>query len=216
MKTDFLNNKLNKDELVLFSRLCFWLAENLMDRKITDEDILLPILKNGMDAGHKCIEKYPQEAGCYYFTAVNKSRYESIRGISTKSISLLPDLEKLMGKVDELAPGYDCGGTDRFWGRVIYEVPWLVRKVAGYSLDQSIDYYKKNISKFPNIFMARVYLAEVYIKTKKYGEAAEQLKYVLTRPVDGCGKDHIPENLRWKRKAKLLKLQYWDVLKPYN
>ena len=211
---NFRENKLNKDELVLFSRLCFWYVENLMDRNEKNESLLMDISKNGMDVGSKCMEEYPKEAGCYYFKAVNKSRYESIRGISTSSISLLPKLEKLMDKVDELSPGYDCDGTDRFWGRVIYEVPWLVRKVAGYSLEESNNYYKKSIKQFPNLFMTRVYLAELLIKEKKYKEALAQINYVLSHPTDGCGEDHIPENIRWQRNARLLKLKYWDLLAP--
>jgi len=215
MYKDFKNGNLNKEELILFSRLCFWYVENLMDKKEKNKKLLMEISKSGMESGEKCIESSPNEAGCYYFKAINESRYESVKGISTSSISLLPRLEKLMDKVDELVPGYDCGGTDRFWGRVIYEIPWIVRKIAGYSLEDANEYYEKSIKEFPGLFMTRVYMAELLIKEKKYNEANKQISFVLSNSVNGCGEDnHIQENNRWKRNAKLLQLKYWDLLKP--
>ena len=139
------------------------------------------------------------------------SRAQSIKGVNVDTISMLNKMEKLMSKVDNLDPDYFYGGTYRYWGRVIYEVPWLVRKLAGHTLQEAVDYYKKAIKVEPNFFMSHIYLAEVYLKMKKYKLARKEIEYVIKTPVTVIP-EVIPENKRWKKKALELKQKYYSVL----
>ncbi len=211
LKKEYESGVTSEDLLILLPRLSFWYVENLMDRGVVNKAFLLSIAKVGEKAGKECMKLYPSSPGCYFWYVVVTSRAIAIKGISVKTISLLSKMQKLMGKVDKLAPGYFYGGTDRYWGRVIYETPWLVRKMAGHSLEEAEKYYKKALKIEPNFFMTRVYLAELYIKMKKYKKAREQLDKVIRTTVKILP-DVIPENKRWKKKALELKEKYYSIL----
>ncbi len=201
----------NQSLLILLPRLSFWYIENLMDKGITSKRILLKIADPGISAGETCIKLYPKNPGCYFWYVVLLSRTQSIKGVNVNTISMLKKMEKLMNVVDKLDPDYFYGGTYRYWGRVIYEVPWLVRKLAGHNLEEAINFYKKAIKVEPNFFMSHVYLAEVYLKLKEYKKARSEIDYVLKTSVNILP-DVIPENKRWKRKALQLKRKYYSVL----
>ncbi|GEM_PF-6832607 len=197
--------------LILLPRLSFWYVENLMDRGVKDKEQLLKIADVGIKAGEKCMKLYSDEPGCYFWYVVTLSRAQSIKGVSISTISLLSKMQRLMEKVDKMDPDYFYGGTYRYRGRVIYEVPWIVRKVAGHSLQEAVDYYRKAEKVAPYFFMTHVYLAEVYIKMKKYKLARKELEFVIRTPVNKIP-NVIPENKRWKRKALELKKKYYSLL----
>ncbi len=211
LKTKFSNGVTDESTLILFPRLAFWYVENLMDRGVTDKKTLLSIADPGIKAGQKCIKLYPKEAGCYFWYGVILSRAQGIRGVSPSTIPMLKTMMRVMNIVEKTDPAYFYGGVYRYWGRVIYEVPWLIRKLAGHSLKEAVEFYKKSIKIEPNFLMSHVYLAEVYIKMKKYNLARNELEFAIKTP-SNLLPDVIPENKRWKRKAFELRKKYYSDL----
>jgi tetratricopeptide (TPR) repeat protein len=103
---------------------------------------------------------------------VAQGRIGQTRGV-LNSLFMVPGLKKAFGRTLELNPKHPTA-LDAF-GVLYYELPGF----AGGNLDLSEDYFKRSIESDPGYTLARLDLAKVYIKEKRWFAARGQLNALL-------------------------------------
>jgi len=95
------------------------------------------------------------------------------------------------------------GGVYRYWGRFVFEIPKIARRIIDFKLEESVYFMKKALEVAPNFFMNRVYLAETYLAMGQKDLAREELSWVLkTKP--GVLPPAEPENRLEQDRARLI------------
>ncbi len=142
------------------------------------------------------------EAGdvpCTYWTAAALGKWAKAQGLGT-TLKNIPIAKAWMTRINELDGSYFYNGADRYWGAYYAAIP----SFAGQDLALSKEYFEKAIAAHPNHFGNRVLLADYWAtRTQDIATFDEQLKYVLSQPVDVIP-DLIPEQEAEVRKAREL------------
>jgi tetratricopeptide (TPR) repeat protein len=110
------------------------------------------------------------EGHCWW--GVAQGRIGQTRGV-INSLFMVSGLKKAFGRTLELNPKHPTA-LDAF-GVLYYELPGF----AGGNLDLSEEYFKRSIESDPGYTLARLDLAKVYIKQKRWLAARTQLNALL-------------------------------------
>jgi len=192
--------KTNEDYWVQLSFAYFWLGE-ITPQKQKKERI--EYYEKGEASALKAIELNPQSVGGNFWAVVNNGRATQLRGVLSGTFNLGLCL-KNMTIVAIQDPEYYYGGVYRFWGRFIYEIPSIGRRIARFRLEDSVYFYRRSLEVEPNFFMTRVYLAETYLALGERKKAYQELVWVLSHPADILPEAE-PENLLEQKHA-------WELL----
>ena len=176
-----------------------WINENTpMDKKQEKVELC----KKGMEAAKMAIKANPESVGGWFWLAVIQGRITEAVGILRGGFDFGLCLNAtLMVASKDISFYY--GGLYRYWGRIIWSVPAIGRKIASFSLLDSVNNYKKSLEIEPDFFMTRLYLAETYIKIGDKEKAEKELNYIVNTPADVLP-EYAPDNRLYQRQAKKL------------
>lgn len=163
-----LDNK-NVNAAIMLSRA--WLTYGDLVPK--DEENRRTAYINGRDWAKKAIEIDSNSAQAHFWYFANAGRIQQLKGIIT-GLKMLPELRREIHKAYELDP-QDVMILDGI-GTFYYEVPGIV----GGDLKKSEELLKKAVELDPNYTLAWYDLAVALFKQKRYNEALESAKRVLT------------------------------------
>lgn len=128
----------------------------------------------GITFANKCLYLARDNAGCYYYRAVN-------RGIElgTRVTRIKKDLNRMIAdfeKVTHLAPAYDQGGAYRALGYVYLKLP-VIPTGTGRTRDlvQARAYGEKALRSAPGSPDNRLLLGLIYFKERRFDLAIENL-----------------------------------------
>ncbi len=135
----------------------------------------------------------------WLWSAVAQGRIGQVRGI-LNSLFLVPTLKKSFYRTLELDTTHAI--AYHALGRLYYELPEFV----GGNLDKSEEYLLQALEFDPNYTAARLALAEVYVRQKRWDKAREQLQTLLATTTPTYPADFIlaekPEALRLLHEIK--------------
>ena len=106
---------------------------NLRAEASPDKQDKAKLAKEGIAAANDCIMKDPEEAGCYYYRALNTGTYYSAHVIGYQDG--LKDMIKDCEKVIKLNDKFDHGGAYRTIGKIYTDVPETTMKKNGITRD---------------------------------------------------------------------------------
>ena len=189
----------------------FWLGNRLSLEKDTKRERLTLYL-DCVSAAREAIRINPNSTGGNFWLVLCQGRYTQTHGLLGGSFAL-GDSIRSMQVVLLNDREYYFGGVDRYWGRVFYEVPGLLRKIINFTLEDSEYFLKRAISIAPDFLMNHRYLAETYLKMGEEEKARKVLEKILNSSA-GTLPAAEPENLReqeiarriWREKFKRLPL----------
>jgi tetratricopeptide (TPR) repeat protein len=153
------------------ARACFWICDRT---EAGATDVKYGAL--GYEWAQKAIDLKPGRVeGHYYYTLCigEYGKGISIPKALTKGVG--PKFEKSGKKALAINGKFDHGGIYRAWGRYYYQIPWPM-----YSFKKSEKYFLDGLKLFPKGPRGAYYLAELYVKEKKYDKAREVLNNLQT------------------------------------
>jgi tetratricopeptide (TPR) repeat protein len=156
------------EAMVLFSRV--WLTYGDVVAKNRDEK--LRAYEKGMGIAKRAIELSPKNPDAHFWYTANMGRWGQTRGV-LKSLFLVSQVKEQLNLILALDPNYVP--ALEVYGVLYYKLPGFL----GGNLDLSEKYIRQAIGIDPHLTVARVDLARVLIKRKKYDEARIELDGVL-------------------------------------
>jgi tetratricopeptide (TPR) repeat protein len=200
-ETGLQGDPTNQELLARMAIGYYWKAENMPGKNNREERKLAN--KKGMEYAAKLIEINPDSLPGHFWYASNEAMYGVEVGIM-KSLTVLPDLRKHIDFVLKKEKFYYRGGPQRYLGRLVCNVPGILRKtLAGGTLEDAEQMLKEAIVLEPNFAYSHLVLSEVYGKMNRWDLAKEQLKILLTIPEDALP-EYAADNRRDKRRARIL------------
>ena len=148
------------------ARACFWICDRTDDQATDARYGLL-----GSQWAQKAVDLQPGKVqGHYYYTLCigEYGKGISIPKAMTKGVG--PKFEKAGQKALQIDGKYDHAGIYRAWGRYYFKLPWPM-----YSFEKSEKYFLDGLKIAPRGPRGAYYLAELYVKEKKYDKAREVL-----------------------------------------
>lgn len=131
--------------------------------------------EKGIEYSETCLMKAPEEAGCYYWRAVNTGLYYKIHIIGyQKGIKrMLADCKKVI----ELNPSYDHAGAYRIMGEIYTKLPQTGGRPD--SVTRDLDLAEKHLRKAVRLAPAypenHLALAEVFLAQGNTSDALKAL-----------------------------------------
>ncbi len=148
------------------ARACFWICD-----RTTNRDTDLNYGKRGVEWAEKAIKAGPNRVeGHYYYTVCLGEYGKGMSIVTALAKGLGSKFEKACAKAISIEAGYDHGSPHRALGRYWYSLPW-----PKYSFEKSETAYLTTMKLAPKAARTYVYLAELYIKEKKFDKAREIL-----------------------------------------
>lgn len=108
-----------------------------------------------------------------------------------------------LNRVAKYQNDYYYGAIFRYWGRFVYEIPEVGRKLVHFSLEDSVVLYQESLAVAPNFFLTRLYLAESYLALGKRALAKKELQFIVNTP-PGILPSAEPENRFYQAQARQL------------
>jgi hypothetical protein len=170
------------------ARLYFWLSDDPSQSHETRSKLG----KTGWDLAERAIVAAPNQAGGYYWAAVNMGNYALGLGV-VKALTqgMEGKFTSRLGKAGELDPKYQYGGIEVAWGRFYEKLPWPKR-----DRKKAEEHLRKVLTQInPSNLRARVFLADTLAHDKRAAEAKRLLEEVAAAPV---GRYDAPEERRAK------------------
>lgn len=129
------------------------------------------LAKEGMAAADDCVMKNPEEAGCYYYRALNTGAYYEahVIGYQDGLKSMIRDCEKVIALDDK----FDHGGGYRTIGKILTDVPETTISKNGVTrdLDKAIEYLEKAVQIDGAYPENQLYLADALFEAGQMKEA---------------------------------------------
>jgi tetratricopeptide (TPR) repeat protein len=200
-----------EDIQVRLAMACYWLGEITPE---SDDESRLAAYQEGERAALKAIELNHRSVGGNFWSVVNNGRITELKGILSGTFNFGMCLTHMV-EVTAQEPDYYYGGIYRYWGRFIYRLPRIGRKIARFSMEDSIQLLNKSLEVDPNFFMTRLYLAESYLESGQRMEAYEQLHWLCTHSPDAL-LEAMPENEFYQGKARDLLMEEFNGEPPGN
>ncbi len=176
---------------------CYWLGEITPE---AEEKVRLAVYEEGERAALKAVSINPRSVGGNFWSVVNNGRVTELKGLLSGSFNFGMCL-RYMVEVSSQDPDYYYGGVYRYWGRFVYRLPKIGRRVARFSLDDSIELYQKALEIEPDFFMTRLYLAESYLENGQREDAFKELMWLSDHSPEALP-EASPENRFYQRKAR--------------
>jgi tetratricopeptide (TPR) repeat protein len=190
--------------LIRLSEASYRLGEqNMFGEAKPDRAELIRIFREGVDFAEKAMKIKAALPGGYFWSCMNLARLNSAKGVSLETLSIFKLLLDRMDIVEKMDEKYYHGGVARFWGRVIYEVPWILRSVTGHPLSEARGLLEKSLGYEPNMFLTRRYYAELLLAFGEREKARAELERVINTPA-GILKECEPENVTEQEVARRL------------
>lgn len=131
--------------------------------------------QKGIEAANSCIKAYPNEAGCYYWRAVNTGLYHKhhIIGYQRGVKQMIEDCKKVIA----LDPAYDNGGAYRMLGQIYTQLPQTGGTAESVVRDLPLaeNYLREAIKVSPDYPENYITLTETLIEEEKPVEATSTL-----------------------------------------
>ncbi|OGP59955.1 MAG: hypothetical protein A2V67_10425 [Deltaproteobacteria bacterium RBG_13_61_14] len=169
---------------------------------LKEKEPRLQAFEEGKEAALQAMKVNPQSVGGNFWATVNNGRVTEIKGLLSGTFDFGLCI-KAMTEVTRQDYKYYHGGVYRYWGRFVHEIPSLGRRMARFTLEDSIDLYKRSLEVEPNFFMTRLYMAESFLEDGKREEAKKQLEWVVSHSPDLLP-EAVPENRLYQRQAREL------------
>jgi len=169
---------------------------------LSEKEARLKAYGDGKSAALQAIKLNPQSLGGHFWAVVLNGRVTEIKGIFSGSFDFGMCI-KSMTQVASMDVRYYHGGVYRFWGRFVHEIPSLGRRIARFTLQDSIELYQKSLEIEPNFFMTRLYMAEAYLEDNRREPARKELEWVVSHSPDVIP-EIAPENRLYQRQAREL------------
>jgi hypothetical protein len=196
------------DVLVKLALANYWLGEVLPEDKKKER---IAAYEACYDASRKALELSETDPGANLWATVCNGRRTELVGLLSGTYDLGLAIICL-GRVARYDYDYYYGAIYRYWGRFVYEIPELGRRLVHFTLDDSATLLKEGLKIEPNFFLTRLYLAETYLAADKRDPAKQELLYIVNTPADIVPKI-APENRFYQARAKeLLKKEFPDLV----
>lgn len=140
----------------------------------------MAIAKKGYEAGKKAARLKPADPAGDFWAATNLAVYGKLKG-PLESASSYSELRERVDRALAKQPDYFYGGIYRFYGRLIDQVPGVLRSMYGYGLKDAVDYHQKAVKTEPRYIQSYLFLAEALIQQDKRPEAQQLLESALKR-----------------------------------
>lgn len=189
----------SEQALVGLAYAYFWLGNRLSLEEGTKKE-RLQLYQSCIGSAREAIRINPLSTGGNFWTVICQGRYTQTHGILGGTFGLGNSIRG-MQVVAANNESYYYAGVNRFWGRVCYEVPGIIRRVIDFSLEDSVYFLMRAIEIAPDFLMNHRYLAETYLKMDRTEEARQSLALILTRPADKLPEAEA-ENLREQEIAR--------------
>ncbi|MFH1829631.1 MAG: tetratricopeptide repeat protein [Pseudomonadota bacterium] len=140
------------------------------NRRISKE-----LAEKGMEYAETCLMKAPEEAGCYYWRAVNTGLYYKIHVIGYQD-----GIKKMLAdcnKVISLSPKYDHAGAYRMMGEIYTQLPQTAGRPDSITRNVELaeEYLRKAVRLAPDYPENHLALAEALLAQGKIADALEAL-----------------------------------------
>ncbi|MFQ5829438.1 MAG: tetratricopeptide repeat protein [Candidatus Methylomirabilia bacterium] len=166
--TESLKTDSRVEAMILLSRIHFIWG----DVRAKSKEEKLDAYDRGRKLGERAVELAPKDPEAHFWYATNTGRWGQTKGV-LRSLFLLPTVEEELETIFSLAPEH--AGAHVLAGNVKYEVP----RFFGGGVKKAEEHFSKALEIDPKFTAARVGLARVLIKKKKYENAREELQRVL-------------------------------------
>lgn len=136
-----------------------------------------------VSAARRAIQVNPDSIGGNYWMVISQGRYTQVHGILGGTFSLGDNIRG-MQIVTSRNPNYYFGGVDRYWGRVVFEIPKIVQKLIDFQYEDSLYLFERSLAFEPHFFTTRLYIGETHLKLGDREKAREAFTWLLTTPAD--------------------------------
>ena len=189
----------------------FWLGDRLAVEK-TPKKELLDAYDKSIRAAQEAIRINPDSVGGNFWMTVSQGRSTLVKGILGGGFSLGGSVQGMM-IVSRDNINFYFGGVYRYWGRFVFEIPKIARRIIDFKLEESAYFMKKALAVAPNFFMNHVYLAETYLAMDQKDLARGELTWVLKTKPDILPLAE-PENRLEQDRARLIWKEEFKDLPP--
>jgi tetratricopeptide (TPR) repeat protein len=140
-----------------------------------DESERLAAYDRGREAGRRAVALAPHSESAHVWYALNSARWAETRGIM-RAASVVPTLRQEAQTILSLNPASVEGNT--LAGGLAAELPAMLGGDRG----RAEKHFRKALEADPRRTGTRLELARLYIATRRYGEAKDELQLVLDEP----------------------------------
>lgn len=161
-----------------------WNAQKLLDSsknaahssmKATDRGTAKDLAKEGIGYAEHCLMLAPENAGCYYWRAVNTGLYYRIRivGYQRGIKQMIEDCKSAIS----IDPKYDNAGAYRMLGQIYTKLPQTGANVDSITRDLALaeEYLRKAVQLSPDYPENYLALATTLFEERKIADAIEAL-----------------------------------------
>ncbi len=176
----------------LLAEIYYWMGET------ADAEDKLFYYEKGVEWGEQGVEAEKDSLEANFWLAVNYGSYGNEKGIM-KSLSLISPIKNLAEKVIELDESYFYGGAWRVLGRLYNKAPGFPISIGDNK--KALECLEKALEFGPKFYLNHLFIAELYISTRKKDEAREHLEWILEAELN---QNHEIEDEIYKREAEKL------------
>ena len=192
-------NLKNEEVQVQLALAGYYLGELI---PVQEKEARLKVLERGKQAADLAMKLNPHSVGGNFWATVNNGRVTEIKGLLSGTFDFGLCI-KTMTEVTRQDHAYYHGGVYRYWGRFVFEIPSLGRRMAKFTIQDSIDLYRRSLEVEPNFFMTRLYMAESFLEDDRREEAKKELDWIVSHSPDILPAA-VPENKLYQRQAREL------------
>jgi tetratricopeptide (TPR) repeat protein len=175
------------------ARLLFWEADDPALGKVEQSRLG----KAAWALGEEAIARDPSRVEGWDYAAAGMGVYALGLGIfRALGEGIEGKFKDRLSHAERIDPAYQGGAIQTAWGRFWYELPW-----PKYDAGRSERALQGALARNPDNVRAHVYLAQLYRKERRAGDAAEELGRALAHPP---GRYDAPEERRWQGVARRL------------
>jgi tetratricopeptide (TPR) repeat protein len=176
----------------LLAEIYYWTGET------ADAEDKLFYYDKGVEYGEQGVEVDEDSLEANFWLSVNYGSYGQEKGIM-KSLSLITPIKDLSEKCIELDESYFYGGAWRILGRLYHKAPGFPLSLGNNK--KALECFEKALEFGPKFYLNHLFLAELYISTRKKDKAREHLEWILEAPLN---KNYEREDESYKRDAERL------------
>jgi len=176
------------------ARAAYWVLEEM--RLELDKSQKIKMCESAIQGLHEILGKDEENVAAWYWLVWDLGALTMIKGpFSGWSLK-----EGIIGTimVSKGDVNYHYGGIYRYWGRVIYETPGMMKKFLHFADGESVWIYQRAIKAEPKYLRNHFYLAETYEKMGQKDQARKEYEFCASLP-EGALPEIIPETRFYKR-----------------
>lgn len=186
------------DSMIMFARAAYWAIEEM--HVDMDKSRKIEVYEKAIAGCKKIVDKDPKNVAAWNWIIWDMGALTMVKGILAGGWGLK---DAVVGTimVSDLDDTYYYGGVYRYWGRVIFETPGLLKRFFNFTDEDSIWLYKQAIAIEPAYLRNHFYLADTYERIGKDDLAKKTYQFCLDQP-DGGLAGMEPETRFYKKMAK--------------